>query len=216
MTALLAVAKAQDISALPVIPYPAKMNNSQKAFVLYLSGDGGENTFSKSLAQQLNDKGYPVAFFNCLKYFWTKKTPDQAAADIQNALQHYRSQWNIQRVIVIGYSFGADITPFVVNRFSKDVNGYVKNIVLLSVSRSTDFEVHVMDLFGKGKKRAMSVTDEINKLVQKPLLILHGEDEDDKIEPSSLKVPYKLLNLKGGHKFDSNTPEVVDAIVKNL
>jgi type IV secretory pathway VirJ component len=208
--------EAQDISTLPVVPYPAKANDAQKTLVLYLSGDGGENTFSKSLVQQIQDKGYSVVFFNSLKYFWTKKTPEQTSADVEKVIRYYHNLWKTPQLIVIGYSFGADVAPFVVNRISRDIFNSIKNIVLLSPSPTTDFEVHVADLFGKGKKQGSSVVAEINKITQKPFLILHGSDETDKIEPASLKVPYKFVTIKGGHKFDSNTAEVASNIFKNL
>jgi type IV secretory pathway VirJ component len=210
------LAKAQDISSLPVVPYPAKSFNAQRGFIIYLSGDGGENSFSKSFVQQLGNNGYPVVFFNSLKYFWSKKSPQQAAADVEKVINFYKTQWKTQKVIVIGYSFGADVAPFLLTRFSKETYASVKNIVLMSPSKTTDFEVHVTDLFGKGKKTENSVEAEINKLAQKPLLILGGEDESDTIDPAALKVPYKLVKLKGGHKYDSNTSEVATTIFKNL
>lgn len=209
-------AKSQDISSLPVVPYPAKKVDPQKGFILYLSGDGGENSFSKSFIQQLGNNGYPVIFFNSFKYFWSKKTPQQAAADVQKVIQHYKGQWKAQKLIVIGYSFGADVVPFILNRFSKETYASVRNIVLMSPSKTTDFEVHVTELFGKGKNTGNSVAAEINKLSQKPLLIVDGEEEDDNLDATTLTIPYKLLKLKGGHRYDSNTAEVANAIFKNL
>lgn len=209
-------ASSQDISLLPVTTYEAQNFDARKGYILYLSGDGGENTFSKSFVQQLNNNGYSTVLFNSLKYFWSKKTPEQTAADVEKVLQHFKVQWKTQKVIIIGYSFGADIAPFVLTRFSKEDYLSVKNIVLMSPSKTTDFEVHVNQLFGKGKNAGISVEAEINKLAPKPLLIIAGEDESEKINTAALKVPYKLVQLKGGHRYDSNTPEVAATIIKNL
>lgn len=211
-----AIAKGQDISSLPVVPYNIKNYNAQRAMVLYMSGDGGENSFSKSLMEQVNSKGYPAVLFNSQKYFWSKKTPEQTAADVEKAIHYYQMQWRVKNVIIIGYSFGADVAPFVVTRLSKDTYDAVKNIVLMSPSQATDFEVHVAQLFGSGKSTGSSVTAEINKIKQKPLLIIQGLKESEKIESTSLKVSYKLIGLKGGHKYDSDTSEVANTIFKNL
>ena len=216
MAGFLFAGKAQDISSLPVATYAVKNYNPQKPFVVYLSGDGGENSFSKSLMQQVNSKGYPAVLFNSQKYFWSKKTPEQTASDIEKVILHYESQWNLKEVIIIGYSFGADVAPFVVTRLSKNTFDRLKNIVLMSPSQATDFEVHVTQLFGSGKSTGSSVTAEINKIKQKPLLIIQGLKESEKIESTSLKVSYKLIGLKGGHKYESDTSEVANTIFKNL
>lgn len=210
------ISKGQDISDLPVVPYPAKVNDPQKPLVIYLSGDGGENSFSKSLLQQVNDKGYAAVLFNSQKYFWSKKTPEQTASDVEKVITYYRTQWKAQRIIILGYSFGADVAPFVATRLSKDTYASVKDIVLLSPSNATDFEVHVSQLFGKSKSVGRSVPDEINRIIQKPLLIIQGEDETEKIEPKMLKVSNRLITLKGGHRYDRNTSEVINAIFNNL
>lgn len=216
MVILSNVGNAQDISTLPTVAYAVSNYNTQKPFVLYLSGDGGENSFSKSLMKQVNSKGYPAILFNSQKYFWSKKTPEQTASDIEKVVRYYQSQWKLKDVIMIGYSFGADVAPFVVTRLSKDTYAHLKNIVLMSPSQATDFEVHVAQLLGSGKSTGSSVTTEINKIKQKPLLILQGLKETEKIESASLKVSYKLIGLKGGHKYESDTSEVANTIFKNL
>jgi len=210
------IAKAQDISSLPVVPFPVKTLAATTPFVLYLSGDGGENSFSKSLMAQVNGRGYPAVLFNSQKYFWSKKTPDQTASDVEKVIRHYQAQWMLKNIIIIGYSFGADVAPFVVTRLTGPTYSAVKNIVLMSPSQATDFEVHVAQLFGSGKSTGSSVTEEINKIKTKPLLILQGLEEAEKIESTALKVNYKLIGLQGGHKYDSDTSEVANTIFKNL
>jgi len=207
---------SQDISSLPVVSYPVQRYDGQKPLVVYLSGDGGENSFSKSFMQQINSKGLPAVLFNSQKYFWSKKTPQQTAADVEKVVQFYRNQWKARKVIIIGYSFGADVTPFIVTRLSKDLNASLTNIVLMSPSNTTDFEVHVSGLFGKGTTNGSNIPAEINKIAQKPVLILQGEDESEKMDAKALKVNYKLLTLKGGHRYNSNTSDVVNTIFSNL
>lgn len=210
------IVKGQDISSLPVVAYAAKNNNAQKAFVLYLSGDGGENSFSKSMMEQVTSKGYRAVLFNSQKYFWSKKTPEQTASDVEKVIKYYQSQWKLKNVILIGYSFGADVAPFIATRLSPETYAAVKNIVLMSPSQATDFEVHVAQLFGSGKSTGSSVPEEINKIKQKALLIIQGLKESEKIESTSLKVSYKLIGLKGGHRYESDTSEVANTIFKNL
>src|SRR3954470_13465298 len=100
ITTFSVLAKGQDISSLPVVSYAIKNYNAQKAFVLYLSGDGGENSFSKSMMEEVNSKGFPAVLFNSQKYFWSKKTPEQTASDVEKVINYYQSQWKLKSVIL--------------------------------------------------------------------------------------------------------------------
>src|SRR6476469_114455 len=86
-------------------------NDPNKPLIVYLTGDGGMNKFSKSFVQQWNSKGYPVVVLNIKSYLWGGKTPDKAAADAAGMLRQYLSGWKRQQAVLVGYSLGADILP---------------------------------------------------------------------------------------------------------
>lgn len=50
-----------------------------------------------------------------LRYFWNERTPHSTAADVDRIVQHYLAAWEKKEVVLIGYSQGADVLPFVVN-----------------------------------------------------------------------------------------------------
>ena len=207
----------QDVASLPLTAFPAKISDTSKAVIIYVSGDGGLNSFSKEFADEVSSKGYPFILFNSLKYFWNKKTPEQAAADIQKVINYYKSSLKKNRVILMGYSLGADVLPFIYNRQLKQVQALIKKVVLISPSNTTDFEVHITNFFGRSQNAMLNVSDEINKINDKPLLIIQAEKETDKIETPKLKNRnLKLIVLKGGHHYENNSPELVSTILKNL
>lgn len=213
LVGLVGFLQAQDVSKLPLVPFEPAIADAQKPLVVYLSGDGGVNSFSKSLCQQLNAKQYPVILFNTAKYFWDKKTPAQAATDVEKVIAYYRNTWKKNNVILIGYSFGADVTPFVYTRLSQTMATAVSHIVLLSPANLTDFEVHLLG----SVKNGSSVTEEINRIPNKPILILQGDEEKEKVSPASLRIRnYQIVTLKGGHHYDGNANEVVNSILQNI
>ncbi len=182
--------------------------------VVYVSGDGGENNFSGDFVNGFNNHGYPVVLFNTLKYFWSKKEPAQAAKDIEAVITTYKRQWHKNNVILIGYSIGADVLPFVYTRLGGKTQALVKNIVLLSPSNYTDFEVHLTYMFSKNK--GSYVPDEINKIT-KPVLIVQGNKEENRINIDALKNKnLSRLVLPGGHNYSSNTSDVVNGIIQKL
>lgn len=208
---------AQDVSSLPLTSFPAKIQDTSKPMIVYISGDGGLNSFSKEYAQALSDKGYPVILFNSLKYFWSKKTPQQAAVDAEKTLLAYKATFKKSKVIIMGYSFGADVLPFIYTRLTRDVQALVKSMVLIAPSNTTDFEVHLTQMLGRSDKKGVSVFDEINKITDKPLLIVESAKEEGKVETSRLKIRnYKLLSLSGGHHFENGGGELANVVLKNL
>ena len=103
-----------NISDLPVMTYASA--DTSKPIIIYYTGDGGFNSFSTEFAKQFNSKGYPVISFNCLKNFWKSKTPEQSAVEASNLISYYENAWKRTQIILIGYSFGADVLPFIFTR----------------------------------------------------------------------------------------------------
>lgn len=65
-----------------VLPLKEWNANTQTPLILYISGDGGFNSFSNSLCSAINKEGYSITSLNSKSYFWSKKTPQQTANDI--------------------------------------------------------------------------------------------------------------------------------------
>jgi type IV secretory pathway VirJ component len=210
--------KAQEkinISDLPIMTYVSA--DMSKPIVIYYTGDGGFNSFSAGFAKQLNSKGYPVISFNCLKNFWKSKTPDQSALEASTLISYYESAWKRTQIILLGYSFGADILPFIFTRLPKSQADNVEQIILLSPSNHTDFEVHLNEMLGKNSKGTNNVPGEINKINQKPILIVSGEKEEGSLNFTNLKITnYQKVTIPGGHHYDRDPAEVVNSIIKYL
>ena len=205
--------KAQFVADIPLIEFKATHDTSSY-FIFYISGDGGLNTFSKNLCNSFSNSGVSVVFFNSLKYFWSRQSPDKAAADIGAAIAHYKNSWHKQLVQMTGYSFGADILPFVYTRLPLSLQVTTPSIALLSPSPSTDFEVHVAQMLGRKQGPGSDVVTELNKISGKNLLLLYGRKEDDPIDLKRLKPGYKSLIIDGGHHYDKDVNRVAMFILK--
>ena len=100
--------------------------------VIY-SGDGGWGPLDKAVAQQLADKGVPVIGVNSLTYFMTARTPQSAADDLADQARRYQALWGRKKIVLIGYSFGADALPAIVPALPADVRAQVRSVVLVGV-----------------------------------------------------------------------------------
>jgi len=95
---------------------PATAPGAQTPLVVFLSGDGGWAALDSGVSTQLRQRGYSVLGWNSLTYYWKKKSPEQVTADLTSLLEHYLPLWKKEKVMLIGFSFGAEITPFAINR----------------------------------------------------------------------------------------------------
>src|SRR3954452_22702615 len=116
---------------------------TRDVMAVLLSGDGGRAELGKSGAAGLAAAGVPTIGWSSLRYFWSPKTPEQTAADLSRVVGRYTRAWNKPRVILIGYSFGADVLPFVMTRLAPDVKSRIIDVVLFGPGLTASFEFHV-------------------------------------------------------------------------
>lgn len=191
--------------------------SEKKPFIIYLSGDGGWNSFSQQLGNELVQNGYTVVVFDSRKYFWDAKTPVQFVIDFETIVTYYLKQTTFKEFGVVGYSFGADVAAFIPGNLSNDLKEKIRPMVLMSPGLSTDFEVKIADLMGRAPvERKYKILTELDK-TGIPILCLFGEDEALEIKAylkESEKISVKVLS--GGHRYDFDTATLVKLILEKI
>jgi type IV secretory pathway VirJ component len=200
-------------TALPLSLYPG--TDTTTALIFYISGDGGFNKFSTSFMQSLNKDGYAVIGLNAKDYFWSKRKPQEAANAIEDVINESNKEWKRKNIVLIGYSFGADVAPFILTHFPTTLSKKVNHLMLLSPSSKTDFEIHVLQMFGWGKDEGESVPAEVNKIL-KPVTIIVGDDENE-FPFNELTIKNKqIIKMRGGHHYDGNVGALCKHVVKQI
>lgn len=195
--------------SLPIDTMSSK--DAAKPLLLYITGDGGLNSFSTNLVQQINSKGYPVVSLNAKSYFWKTKQPDVAAKDINALLLQYLSLWKRSEIILMGYSLGADVLPFIQAQLSPGVSTKIKYTVLLSPSANTDFTVHLFYSANGGS----NVPDQINKITN-PTLIIFGNKETDTPVKDIVNKLVTVITVAGDHHYNNNIAGIANEITKRI
>jgi type IV secretory pathway VirJ component len=72
----------KDLDALD-LPLVLRLVERPRAFLLFISGDGGWSSLDKTLVDHLAQHGVSTVAINTLKYFWSEKSPDQVATDLK-------------------------------------------------------------------------------------------------------------------------------------
>jgi type IV secretory pathway VirJ component len=189
-------------------------SDTTKPLIVYLSGDGGMNSFTTSLVQSLNKKGYAILALDSKSYFWKKKDPQEFASAMSQSISNYLKAEKLSSFIVLGYSFGAAVSPFLVTRLPQNLHSKCKDLVLLSVSAHTEFEVKVLDMLGWGSKKDENVIAELNK-VSLPVILFFGKDEID-FPANKVTIHKQVIVMDGGHHYDNDIVDLSDKIINKI
>ncbi|HPF27376.1 MAG TPA: AcvB/VirJ family lysyl-phosphatidylglycerol hydrolase [Steroidobacteraceae bacterium] len=196
-----AVAAVADLPLVEV-PVPPTIQAHPSAFAVILTGDGGWAGLDQDVGSLLAARGIPVVGLSSLKYFWQQRTADEAAHDLQRIIQHYTAAWRKSEVILIGYSFGADVLPSLVNRLSAASVARIKSLNLLGLSDTVAFEVHVAGWIPGVADRGAPIRPELDRLPKLPVLCVYGSTEASSECPRVEQRPnWRNLELQGGHHF---------------
>jgi type IV secretory pathway VirJ component len=185
---------------LPVFVYPS-LNPLSKRIVFLLSGDGGWIEFEDSLAMKFAKDGFNLVGFNSRTYFWEQKTPKQTAADLIPLINKYSALYKANRIYLAGYSFGADIVPFVYNLLPADIKRKITALEMLSPFASSDFDVHIINL--GGDNYPYNVKGEV-KNIKIPVYCFYGKDEEPKPLNNFKQKNFILKTLPGNHHYQTS------------
>ena len=192
--------RPEDVTDLPLIELPAAHPSDLLAVVL--SGDGGWRDLDKTIAEKLSRRGVQVVGWDSLHYFWSAKTPAQAAHDLARVLRVYSALWHTKHVALIGYSFGADVLPFLYNRLPAAQRREVSLISLLGFAKAADFEIHITGWLGlPPSSKALPVAPELATIPPSLIQCFYGATEDDTFCPALANTGVTLIRTPGGHHF---------------
>lgn len=206
-------ATALAVADLSLVEVPARIASLKKTMAIVLSGDGGWADLDKSIAAGLAAAGIPVVGWSSLDYYWTPRTPDGAAGDLARIIEHYASAWQIERILIVGYSFGADVAPLLVNRLPAVAKERVAQVVLLGPSDNATFEFHLSDWIGRRAAPMHPTAPEIAKL-HVPVTCVFGQDEPDSVCRTAAASGARLVTIGRGHHFGGEYGRIVEAILR--
>lgn len=202
-----------DLAELPLIEVlasgPAAAKSDQ--FAVLLSGDGGWAGLDKEVAGALSERGISVAGIDSLRYFWKVRTPAGLASDIDRIIRYYAYQWKKKRVLLIGYSQGADVLPFAINRLPPETRDLVQLNVLIGLGKEASFEFHVSNWFSSSS--GTPIKPETDKLSSSDTLCLFGADDDESLCPTIGTTHARVVNLAGGHHFGGDYHKLAELII---
>lgn len=220
------------VKLMPTVQPPAGHDD---VLAIFYSGDGGWRDLDKQLGAKLVAHGVPVLGISCLDYYWRGRSPETSARDLDAMITRYTTQWHKQKIWLIGFSFGADILPTIVNKLSPANRARITQMVLLSPTQDVNFEIelegYIMVRENWLKTHLKEISERLNPVAHfpalPPLAALHdkppvvcyyGREESDDTVCSDPHLPswVTVHEMPGDHHFDYNYDALAVRMIKEL
>ena len=203
-TALGAQQRAPDASLrdLPLVEVPAR-GASAGTLAIFLSGDGGWAEIDKVMSDALAARGIAVVGVNARTYLTQRTTPEQA--DVARIARAYQARWQAPRLVLVGYSRGATMVPFVATRLAPDVRARVALLAMVGLESSANFQFHWIDVVSTVKRDDdLPVLPELARLRGTRMLCIYGTKEDDSACRAADPALITRVQHTGDHHFDKD------------
>ncbi|HKU12906.1 MAG TPA: AcvB/VirJ family lysyl-phosphatidylglycerol hydrolase [Steroidobacteraceae bacterium] len=206
-------ATPEDLEGLPVVEVPATSGGT--SFAILITGDGGWAGIDKAVAAALAEKGIPVVGVDSLRYFWKERTPQSTAADVERIVRHYLAAWDKKDVVLIGYSQGADVLPFIVNRLPEQTRARMQLVAMLGLGERALFEFHLSNWLADDDA-GLPIAPELQRMAGIPALCVYSDDPDDTSCDEAASRSLRAVRLPGGHHFGGDYERLAELILEGL
>lgn len=185
-----------------------------------MSGAGGWIAFDRRLAKALSHAGIDVIGIDSRTYFlWRDRTPETTARFVEDLARSNLSRLRAWALVLIGYSQGADVMPFVLRRLSAEVREHVGLMVLIAPSPRADFTLRLRDvMLNTYSRRARPVVPEIidSGFDTRDILCISGAGDRHGCGHALAKAGARHIVFECGHVFRRYEQEIASAILSSL
>ncbi|MEA2239751.1 MAG: hypothetical protein QOC81_4475 [Thermoanaerobaculia bacterium] len=202
-----------DITGLPVVVLGARVPSDR--FAVMITGDGGWRRIDQKITDRLRAAGVPIVGFIASDYFRTRRSPEESACALERIIRYYKIQWRRSKVLLIGYSRGADVLPFMASRLPRDLRDSTQLIALLGLERTIDFKYSPAWSVAAytHKEPQYAVKPEVEKLRGQNVLCIYGAKEKESLCHRLDRKAFKIVAEPGGHHFGGKYRDIADVIL---
>lgn len=204
---------AEGVADLPLVELPVAQPTD--TFAVLYSGDGGWRDLDRDVAAILQRRGLPVVGVDVLRYFWARRSPEHGAHDLGRIIDRYRQKWGASKVVLIGYSFGADVLPALYNRLPAAERAAVVQVSLLGFAATANFEVTVSGWLQHQRSDALPTLPEVRRIDPQRVQCFYGAD-DDEAACTQIGHGAELIRTTGGHHFDGDYEALARRILQGI
>lgn len=128
-------------------------------------------------------------------------------------IRKYRSAWSVNNVILVGYSFGADVLPASFLALPESERKHVRLVSLLGLSTRADWQITVDGWLGSHRSDATPTLPAAQKMPMALIQCVNGAYADNAACTALGKSGADVFVTKGGHHFGGEYGRVEQAIL---
>ena len=131
-------------------------------------------------------------------------------------MRDHRARWGKRRVVLIGYSYGADVLSFVYRALPAEERASVARVDLLGLSDKADFQFHLGSWLDISGDNARPTAPEADAIDVTQVSCIRGSIEDGSACPSLTNARIRQIEIPGDHHFNGDQVAVVNALLAGL
>jgi type IV secretory pathway VirJ component len=189
------------------------MEDNDLPLVFFISGDGGWIKTDVEVSKLLNQHGMPVIGLNALKYFWKEKIPEESTIAFSEIIEQYLKLWHRNSFILVGYSFGAGVVPFITTRLQDPIKSLLRGIYCFSPEEKGNFKIRLSDFLYRKFGGKYNVLQELKKITLVKPVCAFGKEENTSIRKNFLSSGLRVVILPGNHHYDEKYIRVANVII---
>ncbi len=215
------------MAELPLVELPDTVGSGD-TLTVFASGDGGWAMLDELVSEQLNAHGVPVVGWNSGRYYWANRGAGEAARDLERIARRYLDAWHKQRLLLVGYSSGADSLAVLAHRLPQDLLDRVRAIALIGPSDEADELMADPDPASGTDEKAVSLASEkhaaptsgvatlpeIGPLKGRRILCFHGLEEKESLCTGLPAGLAQVVDFRAGHGFKGDQNAIGQAILQ--
>jgi type IV secretory pathway VirJ component len=221
-----------------IVQVPAKagvtpMAGREDVVAVFYSGDGGWRDLDQSLGKIIASHGIPVVGVSLLQYYWRERSAEDSAADLDALIARTVASGEKKRIWLIGFSFGADVLPSIVDKLSPQGRARIAQIVMLSPSKDANFEIEMEGYMRESwfKTHTQEWLQKLNPVphydalppllaldARPPVVCYYGKDESDDTICTEPHLPnwISVQAKQGDHHFDGDYGKLATEMLQQL
>jgi type IV secretory pathway VirJ component len=204
----------QDISDFPATVAAPPARRGLAAIVI--SGDMGlAFGMGHDVAHALAADGIPVIGVNSLSFFRFRRTPTEVAALLSTVTRRALALPGIDRVAVVGQSFGADVLPLGVSSLPPELRAHIAFVGLVVPAGTMELRASPSEIFSWGEPE-IPILPFVRKLNWMPGVCIGGIAETDSLCPSVTQANFSRVMLPGGHPLHRDSATVHAVLIHRL
>ena len=207
------VAPGSRLAGLPIFEVPARSQGD--TLTVFYSGDNGWAKVDRRVSAALAEAGDPVVGVDALRYYMRERSLPEATSDLAAIIDHYSRLWNRSRIVLVGYSFGANSLPEIARSLPPSIRARVRLVAMIGpgpkaelVFRPTSW----INVYGPG---ATSVPQALASLKGVPIVCIYGARDPVSACPRFPSGLTALAPVPGGHRYKGQYDAIANIILRD-